>query len=59
MQTFEEFYASVHPDKPLKGQLKYKALRAIEDPQLAMFRTALVPPKTPDEAVSVLRAAFH
>src|SRR5580698_8749232 len=58
MQTFEEFYASVHPDKPLKGQLKYKALRAIEDPQLAMFRTALVPPKTPDEAVSVLRSAF-
>jgi tripartite-type tricarboxylate transporter receptor subunit TctC len=58
MQTFEEFYASVHPDQPLKGQLKYQALRAVEDPQLAMFRTALVPPKTPDEAVSVLRAAF-
>ena len=58
MQTFEEFYASVHPDKPLAGQLKYRALRAIEDPQLAMFRTALVPPKTPDDVVAVLQAAF-
>lgn len=58
MQTFEEFYASVHPDKPLQGQMKYRALRAISDPQLAMFRTALTPPKTPDETVAVLRASF-
>ena len=58
MQTFEEFYASVHPDKPLNGQMKYRALRAVEDPQLAMFRTALMPPKTNAEATATLRAAF-
>jgi tripartite-type tricarboxylate transporter receptor subunit TctC len=58
MQTFEEFYASVHPDKPLQGQMEYQALRAISDPQLAMFRVTLMPPKTSNEAASALRAAF-
>ena len=32
LQTFEEFYAAVHPGKPLNGQLKYEALRAVSDP---------------------------
>ena len=36
----------------------YEALRAEADPQLAMFRTALMPPKSPDEAVAVMRSAF-
>jgi hypothetical protein len=58
MQTFEEFYASVHPDKPLSGQMAYRALRATSDPQLAMFRSAMMPPKATPEAVAVMRAAF-
>jgi hypothetical protein len=58
MQTFEEFYASVHPDKPLQGQLQYQALRAISDPQLAMFRVTLMPSKTSDDAANALRVAF-
>jgi tripartite-type tricarboxylate transporter receptor subunit TctC len=58
MQTFEEFYASVHPDKPLGDQMAYRALRATSDPQLAMFRSAMMPPKTTPEAVAVMRAAF-
>jgi tripartite-type tricarboxylate transporter receptor subunit TctC len=58
LQTFEEFYASVFPGKPLKGQIAYEALRALADPQLAMFRVAVTPPKTSPEAVAVLRSAF-
>jgi tripartite-type tricarboxylate transporter receptor subunit TctC len=58
MPTFEEFYASVHPDKRLAGQLPYQALRSALDPQLAMFRVAMMPPKTSDEAVSIMRTAF-
>ena len=30
LQTFEEFYASVHPGKPLAGNSNYQALRAVE-----------------------------
>jgi tripartite-type tricarboxylate transporter receptor subunit TctC len=33
-------------------------LRASTDPMVAMFRTALMPPKTPDEPVALLRSAF-
>ena len=58
MQTFEEVYAKVFPGKPLKGQIAYEALRALADPQLAMFRVAVTPPKAPPEAVAVLRTAF-
>ena len=58
LQTFEEFYAAVHPGKQLNGQLKYEALRAVSDPTLAMFRVAMMPPKTSDEAVATMRAAF-
>jgi tripartite-type tricarboxylate transporter receptor subunit TctC len=58
LQTFEEFYASVLPGKPLADQLAYKALRALADPQLAMFRVAVTPPKASNEAVTTLRSAF-
>ena len=58
LQTFEEFYASVYPNKPLAGDFKYQALRAIGDPQLAMFRVAMMPPKSSAEAVATMRAAF-
>ena len=33
-------------------------LRASSDPLVAMFRTAMMPPKTPGEAVTIMRAAF-
>ncbi|HEY7242869.1 MAG TPA: hypothetical protein VH678_03185 [Xanthobacteraceae bacterium] len=56
LPTFEEFYAAVRGKKP-SGML-YEALRASADPQLAMFRTAVMPPKTPEEALNPMRAAF-
>ncbi len=58
LQTFEEFYAAVHPGKSLTGQLKYEVLRTVSDPQLTMFRVALMPPKTSDEAAGIMRSAF-
>jgi len=58
LQTFEEFYAAVHPDKSLTGQFEYEVLRAFNDPTLAMFRVAMMPPKTADEAVVTMRSAF-
>jgi hypothetical protein len=58
MQTFEEFYATVFPGKPLAGQIQYQALRSFADPQLAMFRVALMPPKASNEALGILRTAF-
>jgi hypothetical protein len=58
MQTFEEFYAKMRPDKSLAGNLAYEALRAISDPQLAMFRVAFMPPKASPETVAILRTAF-
>ena len=58
LQTFEEFYAAVHPGKPLAGNFTYQALRAVSDPQLAMFRVAMMPPKSSGEAVAIMRAAF-
>ena len=59
MQTFEEFYASVTGGKSPAGDFRYRAMRAAADPQLAMFRTALMPPKTDADAVAVMRAAFN
>jgi hypothetical protein len=59
MQTFEEFYAQVLPGKSLKGNLVYEAMRAISDPQLAMFRVALMPPKSSPEAIGIMRTAFN
>jgi hypothetical protein len=58
LQTFEELYAAVKPGQPLAGNKTYKALRTIADTQLAMFRVAMMPPKSSGEAVSILRAAF-
>ena len=58
LQTFEEFYATVHPDKSLTGQFEYEVLRTVNDPTLAMFRVAMMPPKTSDEAVATMRSAF-
>jgi tripartite-type tricarboxylate transporter receptor subunit TctC len=57
LPTFEEFYASVRGGAKPSGLL-YEALRAESDPQLAMFRTAVMPPKATEEAVAEMRAAF-
>jgi Tripartite tricarboxylate transporter family receptor len=58
LQTFEEFYATVRPGETLAGNIKYRTLRTVCDPQLAMFRAAVFPPKTSDEAVATMRVAF-
>ena len=57
LPTFEEFYAMVNGGKTPSGFM-YEVLRASSDPLVAMFRTALMPPKTPNEPVAVMRAAF-
>jgi tripartite-type tricarboxylate transporter receptor subunit TctC len=57
LPTFEEFYASVNGGRKPSG-FKYEVLRVSSDPLVAMFRTALMPPKTPQEPVAVMRAAF-
>ncbi len=45
LPTFEEFYASVNGGKKPSGIL-YEVLRASSDPLVAMFRTAMMPPKS-------------
>jgi tripartite-type tricarboxylate transporter receptor subunit TctC len=57
LPTFEEFYTTVKDGNKPSG-IMYEALRAGADAQLAMFRTAVMPPKAPDEAVAVLRRAL-
>ncbi len=57
LPTFEEFYTMVHGGQKPSGKL-HEALRAVADAQLAMFRTAVMPPKSPDEAAAVMRSAF-
>jgi tripartite-type tricarboxylate transporter receptor subunit TctC len=57
LPTFEEFYATVHGGKQPSGIL-YEALRTSSDPLVAMFRTALMPPKSAGDAVTVMRSAF-
>jgi hypothetical protein len=57
MQTFEEFYASVNGGKQPSGQL-YDVMRTIADPLCAMFRAAMMPPKSSDETVQIMRTAF-
>ena len=57
LPTFEEFYATVKGGERPTG-FTYEVLRASSDPLVAMFRTALMPPKTPSEAVAVMRSAF-
>jgi hypothetical protein len=56
LPTFEEFFESVHHKKP-SGFL-YEVLRTSSDPLVAMFRTALLPPRSPAEITSVMRSAF-
>ena len=57
LPTFEEFYASVNDGKKPSGFM-YEVLRASSDPLVAMFRTAMMPPKSTPEAVTIMRAAF-
>lgn len=57
LQTFEEFYASVNGGKKPSG-LTYEVLRTTSDPLVAMFRVAVLPPKTTGEPVQIMRAAF-
>ena len=57
LPTFEEFYASVNGGKKPSGFL-YEVLRVSSDPLVAMFRTAMMPPKTSSEAVAIMRTAF-
>jgi hypothetical protein len=58
MPTFEEFYASVTGGKTPAGDFRYQAMRAACDPQLAMFRVAAMPPKSPADVVATMRAGF-
>src|SRR5215468_903327 len=57
LPTFEEFYAAVKGGKRPSG-FTYEVLRASSDPMVGMFRTALMPPKTPTDAVALMRSAF-
>ncbi|MGA7489384.1 MAG: hypothetical protein WBW74_20860 [Xanthobacteraceae bacterium] len=57
LPTFEEFFALVKGGKKPSG-FTYEVLRASSDPLVAMFRTALMPPKTTGEPVTIMRAAF-
>ncbi len=57
LPTFEEFYAMVNDGKKPSGFL-YEVLRASSDPLVAMFRTAVMPPKSTPEAVALMRAGF-
>jgi hypothetical protein len=59
LQTFEEFYASVKGSPPPTDDIRYRAMRTMIDPQLAMFRMALLPPKTPADTVTIMRKAFQ
>jgi hypothetical protein len=58
MPTFEEFYASVSGGKTLADDFRYQVMRAASDPQLAMFRVAVLPPQAAGDAVTVMRTAF-
>jgi tripartite-type tricarboxylate transporter receptor subunit TctC len=57
LPTFEEFYATVKGGKQPSG-FAYEVLRAGSDPLVAMFRTALMPPKAPNDLVTLMRSAF-
>ena len=54
---FEEFYASVNNGKQPSGFL-HEVMRSVSDPLTAMFRAAMMPPKTPAEPVAIMRQAF-
>ncbi|MGE3712368.1 MAG: hypothetical protein AB7G35_22205 [Hyphomicrobiaceae bacterium] len=57
LQTFEEYYASVKGGQKPSGIL-YKTMRTYTDVLTSMFRTAFLPPKSPEAAVKELRKAF-
>jgi tripartite-type tricarboxylate transporter receptor subunit TctC len=59
LQTFEEFYASVKGSAPPANDIRYRALRVMMDPQLAMFRMVLLPPKTPADITATMRKSFN
>jgi tripartite-type tricarboxylate transporter receptor subunit TctC len=59
LQTFEEYYASVKGSPVPADDIRYRALRTMMDPQLAMFRMVLLPPKTPADTTATLRKAFN
>jgi hypothetical protein len=44
---------------PSADDIRYRALRTMIDPQLAMFRMVLLPPKTPAATVAIMRQAFE
>jgi tripartite-type tricarboxylate transporter receptor subunit TctC len=56
MPTFEEFFESVQGKKP--AGISYEAMRVVTNAQTAMFRTFFMPPKAPQEAASIMRAAL-
>jgi hypothetical protein len=57
LPTFEEFYASVTGGKQPSGML-YQVMRSVSDPLCAMFRAAMMPPKSSSETVAIMRTAF-
>jgi len=57
--TFEEFYANVTKGKTLSEDFRYAVMRAVVDPQLAMFRVLALPPKTPADVAATMRSAFN
>jgi tripartite-type tricarboxylate transporter receptor subunit TctC len=57
LPTFEEFYASVNGGKMPSGFL-HEVMRSVSDPLTAMFRAAMMPPKSSSETVGIMRAAF-
>ncbi len=57
LPVFEEFYASVNNGKQPSGFL-HEVMRSVSDPLTAMFRAAMMPPKTPAEPVAIMRQAF-
>jgi len=59
LPTFEEFYASVTGGKSPAGDFRYQVLRVTSDPQLAMFRIILMPPKAPERIVAIMRTAVN
>ena len=57
LPTFEEFYASVNGGKKPSGKL-YEVMRTVCDPLAAMFRSAMMPPKSSSETIDIMRTAF-
>jgi tripartite-type tricarboxylate transporter receptor subunit TctC len=54
--TFEEFHVMAKGSKP--SGILYEVMRTLGDPLTAMFRSAMMPPKSSNETVAIMRAAF-